>query len=97
MQVGYYDSLKVEAIIIIFMFIGGINFTLIWFLIAREFIKAFADEEFKTYLVYIFICGAIYDGSINFDKYITWRFVCDIVCFKQYQLVHPQDTPHKTT
>ena len=36
------------------MFIGGINFTLIWFLIAREFIKAFADEEFKTYLVYIF-------------------------------------------
>ena len=53
-SIGYYDSLKVEAIIIIFMFIGGINFTLIWFLIAREFIKAFADEEFKTYLVYIF-------------------------------------------
>ena len=36
------------------MFVGGINFTLIWFLIAREFMKAFSDEEFKTYLVYIF-------------------------------------------
>ena len=41
-SIGYYDSLKVEAIIIAFMFIGGINFTLIWFLIAREFIKAYA-------------------------------------------------------
>ena len=40
--------------IIVFMFVGGINFTLIWFLIAREFMKAFSDEEFKTYLVYIF-------------------------------------------
>jgi len=53
-SIGYYDSLTIEAIIIVFMFVGGINFTLIWFLIAREFMKAFSDEEFKTYLVYIF-------------------------------------------
>ena len=53
-SIGYYDSLKVEMIIIAFMFIGGINFTLIWFLIGKEFVKAYADEEFKTYLVYIF-------------------------------------------
>ena len=53
-SIGYYDSLTVEIIIIAFMFIGGINFTLIWFLIGREFVKAYADEEFKTYLVYIF-------------------------------------------
>jgi len=53
-SIGYYDSLTIEIIIIAFMFIGGINFTLIWFLIGKEFIKAYADEEFKTYLVYIF-------------------------------------------
>ena len=53
-SIGYYDSVAVETIIIIFMFIGGVNFTLIWFLIAKEYMKAFADEEFKTYLVYIF-------------------------------------------
>ncbi len=53
-SIGYYDSLTIEIIIIIFMFIGGINFTLIWLMIANEYIKAFKDEEFKTYLVYIF-------------------------------------------
>ena len=58
-SIGYYDSLKVEAIIIIFMFIGGINFTLIWFLLAREFVKAYKDEEFKTYLVYILVAVSV--------------------------------------
>ena len=52
-SIGYYDSIVVEVIIIIFMFFGGINFTLIWFLIAKEVMRAISDEEFKTYLVYI--------------------------------------------
>ena len=53
-SIGYYDSLTIEIIIIIFMFIGGINFTLIWLMIANEYMKAFKDEEFKNYLIYIF-------------------------------------------
>ena len=53
-SIGYYDSLAIESIIIVFMFIGGINFTLIWFLLAKEIMRAVSDEEFKTYLVYIF-------------------------------------------
>ncbi|MDB2671992.1 TrkH family potassium uptake protein [Candidatus Poseidoniales archaeon] len=53
-SVGHFDSYIVELIIILFMFIGGINFTLLWFIREGQFKKASQDEEFKNYLVYIF-------------------------------------------
>ena len=53
-SVGHFESYIVELIIILFMFIGGINFTLLWFIREGQFKKATQDEEFKNYLVYIF-------------------------------------------
>lgn len=53
-SVGHFESYTVELIIILFMFIGGINFTLLWFIREGQFKKATQDEEFKNYLVYIF-------------------------------------------
>lgn len=52
-SIGYYDSFIVELIIIIFMTLGGINFTLIWLILMNEYRKAFSDEEFKSYFIYL--------------------------------------------
>jgi len=52
-SIGHFDSYTVELIIILFMFIGGINFTLLWFIREGQFKKATQDEEFKNYVVYI--------------------------------------------
>ena len=52
-SIGHFESYTVELIIILFMFIGGINFTLLWFIREGQFRKATQDEEFKNYLVYI--------------------------------------------
>ena len=54
-SIGYFDSIAVETIVIAFMFIGGINFTLLWFIKEGEIKKAFGDEEFRYYLVYILV------------------------------------------
>ena len=53
-SIGHFDSYTIELIIILFMFIGGINFTLLWFIREGQFKKATQDEEFKNYIVYIF-------------------------------------------
>ena len=60
-SIGYYDSLTIESIIIIFMFIAGVNFTLIWLFCMKEFKRASKDEEFNNYLVYlaVAICAMI--------------------------------------
>ncbi len=52
-SIGFYDSFLVESIIIIFMFLAGVNFTLLWFIRDGDFKRAFGDEEFRNYVVYI--------------------------------------------
>ena len=52
-SVGHFDSITVEVIIIAFMFIAGINFTLLWFVREGQLKKALRDEEFRNYATYI--------------------------------------------
>ena len=52
-SVGHFDSFAVELIIIIFMFLAGVNFTLLWFVREGQWKKAIRDEEFTNYWVYI--------------------------------------------
>ena len=53
-SIAYYDSAVIEIIIIVFMFLAGVNFTLMWLMGTGDFKAAFKDEEFRTYLFYIF-------------------------------------------
>jgi trk system potassium uptake protein TrkH len=54
-SIGYYDSGLVEAIIVVFMFLAGVNFALLWFIRGGDFERAFKDEEFRIYLVYMLV------------------------------------------
>lgn len=54
-SIGYYDSFLVESIIIVFMFLAGVNFTLLWFIREGDYKRAFGDEEFRNYLTYVFV------------------------------------------
>ena len=53
-SIGHFDSDIVKLIVTAFMFLGGVNFTLLWFIREGRFKKATQDEEFNNYLVYIF-------------------------------------------
>jgi trk system potassium uptake protein TrkH len=53
-SIGHFDSDIVKLIVTAFMFLGGVNFTLLWFIREGQFKKATQDEEFNNYLVYIF-------------------------------------------
>lgn len=64
LSIGYYDSVLVEMIIIVFMFIAGVNFTLLWFIKEREFKKAFGDEEFKYYGIYVLVASLAIAGAL---------------------------------
>ena len=44
-------NLKVEMIILIFMFISGISFAIFYYLITANFQRIFENTEFKTYMI----------------------------------------------
>lgn len=54
-SIAYWDSAYVEYIVTLFMFIGGINFTLIYFFMKGSPKKLFQNEEFKWYVTIIVI------------------------------------------
>ncbi len=52
-SIGHYDSFVVEAIIICFMFLAGVNFTLIWLAWEKQWTKVFNDQEGRSYVIVI--------------------------------------------
>ena len=53
-SVGAFHSVPVEAVITVFMFLFGVNFTLYYkFLIGEHFKAFFKDEEFRWYLFFV--------------------------------------------
>jgi trk system potassium uptake protein TrkH len=74
-SIGFYDSFLVESIIIIFMFLAGVNFTLLWFIREGDYKRAFGDEEFRNYLTYVLVAfSAIFIALIASGYSITNAF-----------------------
>lgn len=49
-SIGSYNSLAIEIICIIFMFLSGINFSLFYYMITGKFRDVFRNSEFKAYI-----------------------------------------------
>lgn len=70
-SIGHWDSAYVESVIGVFMFVGGINFALIYYLLQGVANKIVKDEEFKWYLglcvLFILIVGVglVASGTIS--------------------------------
>ena len=58
-SVAAFDSLLVEWIIIIFTFIAGINFSLLYFAILRNFKAVFESEELRCYLLFALVGSGV--------------------------------------
>lgn len=58
-SIAAYDSLYVEIVVTVFMFLFSLNFNLYYLLILRHYKIAFADEEFHFYLGYVFLSIAV--------------------------------------
>ncbi len=52
---GHWQSPLLEYITIIFMFLGGTNFTLFFFLFKGQFKKIYSNEEFKYYVFIVLL------------------------------------------
>lgn len=55
----YWDSATIDYIISFFMFVGGINFSLMYLFCKGQFGKLFKNEEFQWYTGFIFIFSLI--------------------------------------
>lgn len=62
-SIAYWDSAYIEYVISIFMLIGGINFSLIYFLFKGKPKKLIQDEEFRWYFfIYLIFTIVVFAG-----------------------------------
>jgi len=68
-SLGYYDSAAVEAVAIVFMFLGGVNFALHYLTFQRKnFCPYYSDAEFKTYALVLVIAVAVSVSFLYFSE-----------------------------
>jgi trk system potassium uptake protein TrkH len=58
-SIAYWHSSYIEYVVILFMFIGSINMTLLYFLVKGSPKKLFADEEVRWFFFFVLIVIAI--------------------------------------
>ena len=66
-SIAHFDSALIHSIIIFFMFIAGINFSLHFRLISGDFKAYFKDAEFRVYLFITIAITAIIFLSLSFE------------------------------
>ncbi|MDD3196019.1 MAG: TrkH family potassium uptake protein [Paludibacter sp.] len=64
LSLAYWDSPLIHYIIIVFMFLAGVNFTLFYFLIKKKYNKITGNQEFKFYVLIVLIFTVLIGISI---------------------------------
>lgn len=54
-SIAYFDSPGIQYTIAFFMFLAGINYTIIYFSLTRKFKRVWKSDEFKTYVIFVAI------------------------------------------
>lgn len=67
-SIAHFDTPIIQYIILLYMLIAGINYTVIYYSLTGNFKKAWKSEEFKMYLLMIlilsiFVTGLVYQAS----------------------------------
>jgi len=66
-SIGFYDSLAVEAVLIAFMILSGVSFSLYYLLYARRRFDAVLDRELLTYVAIVLSTALFVWGVLVFE------------------------------
>lgn len=63
-SVGAYNSAFIDSVIIFFMFLAGVNFSLHYYALTGKPGRYFKDSEFRFYCIFLLSCGAFLTFNI---------------------------------
>ena len=84
-SIAAYNSLTIEWIIIVFMFLSGINFALLFFAVRRNFTAVFQSEELRSYTIMIAAASSLI--VLNLVVHAGWALNLRTVTDSVFQVV----------
>lgn len=81
LSIAAYDSVAIDTIITVFMILFGVNFSLYYLLLAKNFKQVFKSEELRIYIITIFVSMVIvtinilplYSSVVESVRYSTFQ------------------------
>ncbi|MDL2278088.1 TrkH family potassium uptake protein, partial [Parabacteroides sp. OttesenSCG-928-G07] len=70
-SIGFWNSSYVEYVVMLFMFLGATNITLIYFCLNGNPLKLIKDEEFQWYLSFVLITTGVVITWLLLNSYIV--------------------------
>lgn len=67
-SIGFYGSAYIDYVVMVFMFLGGMNFTLFYAMLFKKWGKVINDDELRTYIWVIVVCAAIISVPLFFAE-----------------------------
>ena len=80
-SIASFENIVIEWIIIIFTFLSGINFSLLFFALRRNFKAVFESEELRSYTLMVLIASGliVVDLAVHLGEAVTGQTVTDAV------------------
>ena len=73
-SVQFFNSARIEYVLIAFMFFAGVNYNLLYFFALRgKFKRLFKDTEFKWYTLLFLASTVVCALSLHFDNGLAWE------------------------
>lgn len=63
-SVAYFDTPFIQYVILAFMFIAGVNYTVIYYGLTRRFTKVWGSDEFKAYVVLVMLLIVVVTAAV---------------------------------
>lgn len=83
-SIGFYNSVYIEIVLVVFMFLGSINFNMFYLLLIGNVKSVLKNEELRAYIIIIFVCIFLITMSLTINnvysfsqslRYSTFSFV----------------------
>ncbi|TNE54969.1 MAG: TrkH family potassium uptake protein [Bacteroidetes bacterium] len=63
-SMAYFEAPVLQYIVTAYMFMAGVNYTVIYFGVTRQFTKVWRSDEFKTYVILVLILIAMVTATV---------------------------------
>jgi len=71
-SIGHFNSPAIEYVLIVFMILAGINYTILFFLLTRRFSKVVKNEEFKIYIGLLLLISLLVFAYLVMNSVYPW-------------------------
>jgi len=72
-SMAHFDVPAIQYPIILFMFLAGVNYTVLYYSLMGKFKKVWRSDEFKAYLLVVGVLGIIVTLSVHHATDLSWE------------------------